>query len=66
MFKRTSTQFDELDLENNNEILEEIFNICDKCGNDRAYFEIRQLRAFDEPATQILKCTKCKNIERRD
>lgn len=37
---------------------------CPKCGNDRAYFWTRQMRAGDEPETKFLKCTKCKHIWR--
>jgi DNA-directed RNA polymerase subunit M len=32
---------------------------CPKCGNDKAYFQIVQTRAADEPPTRIYKCTKC-------
>ncbi len=32
---------------------------CPKCGNDRAYLQIVQTRAADEPPTRIYTCTKC-------
>ena len=32
---------------------------CPKCGNNEAYWVIRQTRAADEPETRIYKCTKC-------
>ena len=32
---------------------------CPKCGNNRAYFQIVQTRAADEPPTRIYTCTKC-------
>ncbi len=32
---------------------------CPKCGNDKAYLEIVQTRAADEPPTRIYTCTKC-------
>lgn len=37
---------------------------CDKCGNDTAYYWIKQTRAADEPPTKFLRCTKCKNTWR--
>ncbi|NUB91122.1 transcription factor S [Haloterrigena sp. SYSU A121-1] len=39
---------------------------CPECGNDEAYAELKQLRAGDEPETQILHCTACKHIWRKD
>jgi DNA-directed RNA polymerase subunit M len=39
---------------------------CTKCGNDKAYFWQRQMRAGDEPESKFYKCTKCKNIIRED
>lgn len=32
---------------------------CPKCGNDEAYYFIKQTRAADEPPTKFLRCTKC-------
>jgi len=32
---------------------------CPKCGNNEAYFILRQTRAADEPETRIYRCTKC-------
>jgi len=32
---------------------------CPKCGNDEAYYFVRQTRAADEPPTKFLRCTKC-------
>jgi len=32
---------------------------CEKCGNNEAYYVIRQMRAADEPETIIYQCTKC-------
>ena len=32
---------------------------CPKCGNDKAYLQIVQTRAADEPPTRIYTCTKC-------
>lgn len=39
---------------------------CEKCGNDKAYFWLRQMRAGDEPESKFYKCTKCKNTVRED
>ncbi|HDN96019.1 MAG TPA: transcription factor S [Thermoplasmatales archaeon] len=33
--------------------------ICPKCGNNEAYWILRQTRAADEPETRIYTCTKC-------
>ncbi len=32
---------------------------CPKCGNGKAYLEIVQTRAADEPPTRIYTCTEC-------
>ncbi|MCI4351094.1 MAG: transcription factor S [Thermoplasmata archaeon] len=32
---------------------------CPKCGNDLAYWVLRQTRGADEPETRIFECTKC-------
>ena len=32
---------------------------CPKCGNNEAYWILRQTRASDEPETRIYTCTKC-------
>jgi DNA-directed RNA polymerase subunit M len=32
---------------------------CSKCGNDEAYYFLKQTRAADEAPTRFLKCTKC-------
>lgn len=33
--------------------------VCPKCGNDTAYWVLRQTRGADEPETRIFECTKC-------
>lgn len=33
--------------------------VCPKCGNNEAYWILRQTRAADEPETRIYTCTKC-------
>jgi DNA-directed RNA polymerase subunit M len=38
--------------------------ICEKCGNNAAYFWTQQTRAADEPETRFFKCTKCKHTWR--
>lgn len=32
---------------------------CPRCGNDTAYFWIRQTTELEEPSTNFLRCTKC-------
>ena len=32
---------------------------CEKCGNDEAWYEIRQTASADEPPTRFYKCTEC-------
>lgn len=32
---------------------------CLKCGNNEAYWVLRQTRAADEPETRIYRCTQC-------
>lgn len=33
---------------------------CGNCGNDKAYFWVRQTRSSDEPLTVFHQCTKCR------
>lgn len=35
--------------------------ICDKCGNNEAYWYMQQTRGADEPQTKFFCCTKCKH-----
>ncbi|MFC5972215.1 transcription factor S [Halomarina salina] len=32
---------------------------CDQCGNDRAWYTIKQTGSADEPPTRFFKCTEC-------
>jgi len=32
---------------------------CAKCGNNEAYWRLRQTRSADESETRFLRCTKC-------
>ncbi len=32
---------------------------CDECGNNTAYWWLRQLRSADESETRFFRCTKC-------
>lgn len=34
--------------------------ICEKCGNTKAYYYMRQTRSADEATTRFLECTACK------
>ncbi len=37
---------------------------CGKCGNNKAYFEFKQMRSSDEAPTRFYKCTKCAHMWR--
>lgn len=37
---------------------------CPECGNNLAYWWLRQLRSADESETRFFKCTKCHNTWR--
>ncbi|MHC1567361.1 MAG: transcription factor S [Candidatus Syntropharchaeia archaeon] len=37
---------------------------CPSCGNDTAYWWLRQLRGADESETRFFRCTKCKKTWR--
>lgn len=32
---------------------------CPECENDRAYYEMKQIRAADESETRFFECTEC-------
>ena len=38
---------------------------CSKCGNDKAYWWLKQMRSGDEPPTIFYRCTKCKHTWRK-
>lgn len=33
--------------------------LCTKCGNNEAYWILRQMRGSDEPESRFYTCTKC-------
>ncbi|MEZ3143429.1 transcription factor S [Halobaculum sp. MBLA0143] len=39
---------------------------CPKCGNDRASYEMKQIRAADESETRFFTCTECEHKWRED
>ncbi|MEF8879465.1 MAG: transcription factor S [Candidatus Thermoplasmatota archaeon] len=39
---------------------------CPKCGHNEAYWELRQMRAADEPESRFYTCTKCGYKWRKD
>ncbi|MBX0293560.1 transcription factor S [Haloarcula nitratireducens] len=39
---------------------------CPECGNDRAYYEMKQIRAADESETRFFTCTECEHKWRED
>ncbi len=34
---------------------------CENCGNDEAWYTIKQTGSADEPPTRFFKCTECGN-----
>jgi DNA-directed RNA polymerase subunit M len=39
---------------------------CPECGNDRAFYEMKQIRAADESGTRFFTCTECEHKWRED
>ena len=39
---------------------------CPKCGNNEAFWILRQMRGSDEPESRFYTCTKCKYKWRED
>jgi DNA-directed RNA polymerase subunit M len=39
---------------------------CEKCGNDEAYWYMKQIRAADESETRFFICTECEHKWRED
>lgn len=39
---------------------------CPKCGHDRAFWEMKQIRAADESETRFFTCTECGHKWRED
>jgi len=39
---------------------------CPKCGNNEAYWVLRQMRGSDEPESRFYTCTKCRYRWRED
>ncbi len=35
--------------------------VCDECGNETAWYTIKQTASADEPPTRFFKCTECGN-----
>jgi DNA-directed RNA polymerase subunit M len=40
--------------------------ICPECGNDRARYEMKQIRSADESETRFFTCTECGHKWRED
>ena len=38
--------------------------VCEKCGNDEAYWWMVQTRSIDESTTQFYRCTNCEHTWR--
>ena len=39
---------------------------CPECGNDKAYYELQQIRAADESETRFFECVNCSYKWRED
>jgi len=39
---------------------------CPECGNDRSFWEMKQIRAADESETRFFECTECGHKWRED
>lgn len=52
-------------LEGNIQLLPTTNAKCPECGNNVAYWEMKQTRAADESPTRFLTCTKCRYRWRR-
>ncbi|QPV63432.1 transcription factor S [Halosimplex litoreum] len=39
---------------------------CPECGNDQAFWEMKQIRAADESETRFFTCTECEHKWRED
>lgn len=39
---------------------------CQECGNEKAYVELKQIRAADESETRFFECTECGATWRED
>jgi DNA-directed RNA polymerase subunit M len=39
---------------------------CPECGNDRAFWEMKQIRSADESETRFFTCTECGHKWRED
>jgi DNA-directed RNA polymerase subunit M len=39
---------------------------CPECGNDRAFYEMKQIRSADESETRFFTCTECEHKWRED
>lgn len=50
--------------ENNDPDMPTIEKECEKCGNNRAFFQVIQTRSSDEPPTRFFRCTKCRHTWR--
>ena len=46
-------------LEDKIDVLPKTRVTCVKCGNEEAYWLLRQMRGSDEPETRFYTCTKC-------
>lgn len=55
-----------VDNEEKMDVLPKVKISCPKCGNNEAYWVLRQMRGSDEPESRFYTCTKCKYRWRED
>jgi DNA-directed RNA polymerase subunit M len=55
-----------LEDEESSNILPKTKTKCPKCGNNEAFWILRQMRGSDEPESRFYTCTKCKYKWRED
>jgi DNA-directed RNA polymerase subunit M len=61
LFVEKQTEKETVLLEKKIDILPKTRVTCTKCGNNEAFWILRQTRSSDEPETRIYTCTKCGN-----
>jgi len=55
-----------LEDEESSNVLPKTKTKCPKCGNNEAFWILRQMRGSDEPESRFYTCTKCKYKWRED
>jgi len=61
--KKEITLIEDNDIES---VLPKTKILCPKCGNNEAFWILRQMRGSDEPESRFYTCTRCKHKWRED